>query len=36
MIKLGADADPNALTEGLAGLAIEDEKENNRGRSMGR
>jgi twitching motility protein PilU len=36
MIKLGADADPNALTDGLAGLAIEDEKENDRGRSMGR
>lgn len=36
MIKLGADADPNALTDGLAGLAIEDEKESDRGRSMGR
>jgi twitching motility protein PilU len=36
MIKLGADADPNALNDGLAGLAIEDEKESDRGRSMGR
>jgi twitching motility protein PilU len=36
MIKLGADSDPNALTDGLAGLSIEDEKESDRGRSMGR
>jgi twitching motility protein PilU len=36
MIKLGADSDPNALNDGLAGLAIEDEKESDRGRSMGR
>lgn len=36
MIKLGADADPNALMEGTLGLAIESDKENDRGRMMGR
>jgi twitching motility protein PilU len=36
MIKLGADADPNALSSGAAGLSIQDEKEQDRGRSMGR
>ncbi|HSB96940.1 MAG TPA: PilT/PilU family type 4a pilus ATPase [Spongiibacteraceae bacterium] len=36
MIKLGADSDPNALANGSAGLTIQDEKEQDRGRSMGR
>jgi twitching motility protein PilU len=36
MIKLGADADPNALMEGTLGLAIESDKESDRGRKMGR
>jgi len=36
MIKLGANSDPNALMEGTNGLAIEDEKENDRGRMMQR
>jgi twitching motility protein PilU len=36
MIKLGADSDPNALTNGTAGLTIQDEKEQDRGRTMGR
>lgn len=36
MIKLGADSDPNALMEGTLGLAIESDKESDRGRIMGR
>lgn len=36
MIKLGADSDPNALISGIAGLSIENEKENDRGRAMNR
>ena len=36
MIKLGADADPNALIRGLEGLKLEDEKENDRGQMMPR
>jgi twitching motility protein PilU len=36
MIKLGADSDPNALMEGTLGLAIESDKESDRGRKMGR
>ena len=36
MIKLGADSDPNSLINGIAGLSIESEKENDRGRVMNR
>lgn len=36
MIKLGADSDPNALMAGTAGLSIESDSENDRGRLMGR
>lgn len=34
MIKLGADSDPNALVKGVAGLKLQDEKEDDRGRVM--
>lgn len=36
MIKLGADADPNALIDGIAGLSMAEDSENDRGRSFGR
>jgi twitching motility protein PilU len=34
MIKLGADSDPDALTKGVAGLQMQDDKEDDRGRMM--
>ena len=36
MIKLGADADPEALIKGLDSLKLEDDKENDRGQMMHR
>ena len=36
MIKLGTDSDPNALINGITGLSMESEQENDRGRSFGR
>jgi twitching motility protein PilU len=36
MIKLGADSDPNALINGISGLSMAEETENDRGRSFGR
>jgi twitching motility protein PilU len=34
MIKLGADSDPDALVKGVAGLKMQDDKEDDRGRVM--
>jgi twitching motility protein PilU len=36
MIKLGADSDPNSLIDGIADLAIENDKDNDRGRAFRR
>ncbi|MDB6063435.1 MAG: type pili twitching motility protein PilT [Verrucomicrobiaceae bacterium] len=36
MIKLGTDSDPNSLINGVSGLSIENDKEQDRGRMMGR
>jgi twitching motility protein PilU len=36
MIKLGADSDPNALVNGVAGLTVQMDDENDRGRMMRR
>jgi twitching motility protein PilU len=36
MIKLGTDSDPESLTRGLEGLAIQDEREEDRGHAFGR
>jgi twitching motility protein PilU len=36
MIKLGADSDPNSLINNISGLAIENDKEHDRGRVMNR
>ncbi|HET8710702.1 MAG TPA: PilT/PilU family type 4a pilus ATPase [Spongiibacteraceae bacterium] len=36
MIKLGADADPNALVDGIAGLSMQADEEKDRGRMMRR
>ena len=36
MIKLGADSDPNALIKGIAGLSMETDDDNDRGRVFGR